>query len=96
MTRDDTAEAIDRLAPPPPPCFDSRQQWHSWLCASAETGPSPTTSPIQIRNGVAHFNARIGYCQDCPVSYRSEMLKRDRCCPTWVRRQMEKLVAEAA
>lgn len=86
MNRTETNEAIEQLAPPAPPCFDSRLQWLQWLYAAADahrTQESTGRSPLVFKEGQpVRFNFDISYCEDCDVRFRSAMLKEGRCNPT--------------
>lgn len=95
MTRDEVNEAIEQLAPPAPPCFESRIQWHEWLRAAAEVkNTSSASTPFVIVDGKPKFNTLVSFCDDCSQRYRSAMLKQDRCYPAWARRHA--LIPEVA
>lgn len=96
MNQADRQALIEHLAPPAPRCFETWLGWVEWLISSEHAyslnqGGS-LTNPLVIEAGQpVRFNANIGYCDDCTMSYRSSMLKAGRCNPSSLR--LEKATA---
>ena len=90
------AEEIKRvtdLAPPPPPCFSSVEQWHeylAWAEASDEPGMNPAKSSTQEDgDGKLHrrrlFNEGLNFCRDCERgTFKLRMERAGRCRPHWL------------
>ena len=83
MNREDANDRLARLAPPAPPCFESRLNWLEWLGeAWKPNGSTPETKPLIRRLGKFEFNHRIDFCSDCLPAYRAAMAAARRCRPT--------------
>lgn len=86
MNRD---RLVRELAPAAPPCFSSRDQWVEYLATAAvHQRLEHVAGPLLFEPGEpVRFDPTFSYCADCNLGYRSAMLKRDRCKPTFVREQ---------
>ena len=60
------------LAGEHPPCFESQQQWHSWLEA---VDPELGSPPPPRKDWPSEPN----YCRDCTLQNKLEMCKQGRC-----------------
>ena len=83
MNRGDQRGLLAKLAPPAPPCFNSRIEWIEWLGAALKPGAAtPGTAPLISRMGNLHFNYWVDFCSDCLPAYKAEMVSSRRCRPT--------------
>ena len=83
MNREDCRDLLARLAPPEPPCFNSRLEWLEWLdAASSPHASTRETMPLVSRMGKLQFNAKVDFCCDCLPSYKREMEAARRCRPS--------------
>lgn len=88
MTRLNLSDAIDDLAPPPPPCFLNRLEWVEYLksCAASQNdGESPKI--ILITNGEPRINWDYPICADCTQIHSLAMTKEGRCNPDFLKTQ---------
>jgi hypothetical protein len=81
------AQSARDLAPAAPPCFSSQKSWLDFVAAAAvaqrgEHEPGPL---LEEQGKPVQFDPAWSFCVDCPVSWRSRMLKADRCDPEAVR-----------
>lgn len=86
MTRLNLSDAIDDLAPPPPPCFLNRAEWTEYLksCAASQNdGESPKI--ILITNGEPRINWDYPICADCTQIHSLAMTKEGKCQPDFLK-----------
>jgi hypothetical protein len=82
------SDAIDDLAPPPPPCFFNRLEWTEYLksCAASQNdGESPKV--IYVVNGEPRINYSYPICADCRQVHRLAMTKAGKCNPSALKSQ---------
>lgn len=79
------SDAVDDLAPPPPPCFLNRNTWREYL-KSAAAVQNHKGEPVVIRwvNGSPEFAMDHNYCADCTEQKSVEMMAKDRCEPQFL------------
>jgi hypothetical protein len=77
---------VESVAPPAPPCFDSRLHWREYLVSAAQAASEkdqPTPLIFEVGKAV-RFNYAFPFCVDCDTVYRLAMLEKDRCKPDWL------------
>jgi hypothetical protein len=79
---------VRHAAPPTPACFDSDEQWQSYLISLAASGERITRrqdtgkwttvdgKKIRTERTVTTVFTRIDYCQDCPIGSAAQVAKR--------------------
>lgn len=79
-------DAVDDLAPPPPPCFYNRSSWMQYLQSAAGAQNQRNEPPvIQIaKDGAATFNWDFPFCADCTQIKSLEMTRAGRCSPHYL------------
>ncbi len=77
------SDAVDDLAPPPPPCFFNRGSWIACLKSAAAAQNHKGSQPVIIvaADGEPAFNTRLSYCADCTQAKSLEMQDKGRCNP---------------
>lgn len=77
------SDAVDDLAPPPPPCFFNRGSWIAYLKSAAAAQNHKGSQPVIIvaADGEPAFNTRLNYCADCTQAKSFEMQGKGRCNP---------------
>jgi hypothetical protein len=88
MNRLNLSDAVDDLAPPPPPCFLNRNEWIEYLksCAASQNdGESPKI--ILITNKGPQINYLYPFCADCTQIHSLAMTKEGRCKPDFLKQQ---------
>ena len=77
------SDAVDDLAPPPPPCFFNRVSWIAYLKSAAAAQNHKGSQPVIIvaADGEPAFNTRLNYCADCTQAKSFEMQGKGRCNP---------------
>lgn len=76
------SDAVDDLAPPPPPCFLNRHAWKEYLkSAAAVQNNNGEQKVILITKVDATFNLRLNFCEDCSRPHRNSMVARGLCDP---------------
>lgn len=87
-------DAVDDLAPPPPPCFFNRTGWMQYL-HSAAAAQNQRNEPLVIRiaqDGAATFNFDFPMCADCTQGKSLEMTRQGRCNPQYLTGLKEKML----
>lgn len=69
-------DGVDRLAPPSPACFESRDIWLQFL-ASADAVKDNAGGPQPFINGA--WNPHFHPCTDCTREFETEMVRARRC-----------------
>lgn len=84
------ADAVEDLAPPPPPCFYNRMSWLEFL-KSAATVQNMRGEPkvILIVDGEPTFNIDFDYCRDCTQIKSVQMLGKGLCNPKFLTERKE-------
>jgi hypothetical protein len=85
------SDAIDDLAPAPPPCFLNRLEWTEYLksCAASQNdGESPKI--ILIQNGEPSINYAYDICADCTQVHSLAMTQAGKCNPNALKSQAPK------
>lgn len=73
-------DAVEDLAPMPPPCFHNRVGWIAYLkSAAAAQNHAGEPRVILIANGEAVFNLDFPFCEDCTQIKSLEMHNQGRC-----------------
>lgn len=81
-TRINLADAVQDLAPAPPPCFLNRTAWLEYLkSAAAAQNHKGEPRVIAIVNGEPAFDMALNYCADCTEKKSVEMMGKGRCDP---------------
>lgn len=76
------ADAVEDLAPPPPPCFANRYIWREYLkSAAAVQYQRNEQRVILIVDGEPRFNNEMNFCRDCTPSTARAMKSAGRCDP---------------
>ncbi len=88
MSRINLNDAIDDLAPQPPPCFLNRMEWMEYLksCAASQNdGESPKI--IVIKDGNPAINYDYPICADCTQIHSLAMTQAGKCKPDALKSQ---------
>lgn len=89
------SDAVDDLAPAPPPCFQNRTGWREYLkSAAAAQNNRAEPKVILVDDGGARFNFAYPFCADCTQVKSVEMMRQGRCDPGFLQRLGQKLKAE--
>lgn len=81
-TRLNLADAVEDLAPAPPPCFLNHLSWREYLkSAAAAQNHKGEPRVIVIVNGNPEFDLTMNYCLDCTEKKSVEMMAKGRCDP---------------
>lgn len=91
MARINLADAIDDLAPEPPPCFLNHLEWVQYLksCAASQNdGESPAV--ILIKDGEPRINFDYPICADCTQGHSLRMTQLGKCHPNGLKVQEPK------
>ena len=91
MPRLNLSDAIDDLAPAPPPCFLNRLEWVEYLksCAASQAdGNNPKI--VVVKNGEPFINYDYPICADCTQSHSLAMTKSGKCKPDALKNQEPK------
>jgi len=78
-------DLIQQLAPPAPPCFETRLVWVEFLCSAAEETKGGRLGPIDARVQPVKFNAQFDFCRGCLAKHALAMLAAGRCQPHYLR-----------
>jgi len=84
------SDMVGALVPEAPPCFESRDQWVSYLTQAvidskvSSVNESPLL-PIKEEPGFA-FRRDFNYCADCTFEYRNQMRQQGACHPDFIRK----------
>lgn len=91
-TRLNLSDAVDDLAPVPPPCFLNRMSWREYLrsAAAAQNNKAEPKVILIARDGAATFNYGFDVCADCTQIKSVEMLAAGRCEPNFLQQLGEK------
>lgn len=86
------SDAVDDLAPPPPPCFLNRTAWREYLKSAAAAQNSRHEQKVVLiaQGGAATFNFAFNICEDCTQKKSVEMMAADRCKPNFLQQLGEK------
>lgn len=98
-TRINLADAVDDLAPPPPPCFHNATAWRQYLkSAAAHQHAKGEQKVILVReHQEPAFNPRFNFCADCETANRRAMSQVGRCKPDHIKTEAKpKTQKEAA
>lgn len=79
-------DAVDDLAPPPPPCFHNRTSWMEYLkSAAAAQNHAGEPKVIKIHKDGNHtFAFDFPMCTDCTQIKSLEMTRQGRCDPQYL------------
>lgn len=79
-------DAVEDLAPPPPPCFLNRTSWREYLKSAAAVQNHKGEQPIiLIVSGEPVFNMRLNFCEDCTSQAAAKMKAKGQCVPDHLR-----------
>lgn len=83
------SDAVDDLAPPPPPCFLNRTAWMEYLksAAAAQNSRHEPKVILIAQDGTARFSYQFDICADCTQIKSVEMLAAGRCDPEFLSKQ---------
>jgi hypothetical protein len=76
------SDAVDDLAPPPPPCWPDRTSWMEYLksAAAAQNKHGNPRVILTAAEGPA-FNTAFNFCTDCLSSRAARMTREGKCQP---------------
>ena len=77
---------VIKMAPPAPPCFDSRLSWLEFVGSAAEETKGGRMGPLDARTAPAKFNLQWDFCSGCLAKHALAMLDEGRCVPDHLRR----------
>lgn len=83
IVRVNLTDAVNDLAPPPPPCFLNRGHWMEYL-QSAAAAQNSRNEPKVILISVhrePYFNLDFPFCADCTQVKSTQMMGEKRCNP---------------
>lgn len=85
-------DAVDDLAPAPPPCFLNRTSWREYLrsAAAAQNNKAEPKVIVIDEDGTARFNYDYPFCADCTQVKSVEMMRAGRCDPQFLQQLGEK------
>lgn len=82
LARMNLSDAVDDLAPPPPPCFENRMLWRDYLKSAATAQYSKGEQRvILLVNDEPQFNTGFNFCRDCDSDTRASKQRAGRCNP---------------
>lgn len=86
------SDAVDDLAPPPPPCFLNRMAWMEYLksAAAAQNQKDEPRVFLYGPDGDVRFNFDFPFCADCTQVKSLEMDKQGKCKPDFLKQLGEK------
>ncbi len=82
MERLNLSDAIDDLAPPPPPCFLNSHAWTQYLksCATAQNATRYQKIVVMV-DGKPRINHEFRFCKDCTPEHKRAMQDKKMCNP---------------
>jgi hypothetical protein len=84
-SRCNLSDAVDDLAPAPPPCFVNKQHWIGYLkSAAAAQNQKDEPKIIRIFAGEPVLNRDFNFCADCNTDTSLAMHAKGRCKPGWL------------
>jgi hypothetical protein len=85
------SDAIDDLAPAPPPCFLNRLEWTEYLksCAASQND-GESQKIILIQDGEPRINFGYDICADCTQVHSLAMTQQGKCNPNALKAQAPK------
>jgi hypothetical protein len=88
MPRLNLADAINDLAPLPPPCFLNRLEWVEYLksCAASQND-GESAKIILIKDGEPTINYNYPICADCTQIHSLDMTRAGKCRPNALKDQ---------
>lgn len=82
------ADAVEDLAPPPPPCFANRFIWREYLkSAAAVQYQRGEQRVILLVDGEPRFNTEMNFCRDCMRGTALAMKAAGRCNPDHLKKE---------
>lgn len=79
-------DAVEDLAPVPPPCFLNRISWREYLkSAAAVQNHKGEQTVIFITDAGPAFNMGLDFCEDCNSQTAAKMKARGQCAPEHLR-----------
>lgn len=77
------SDAVDDLAPPPPPCFLNRMVWIEYLksAAAAQNSRHEPKVILVTQDDKAVFNKEFPFCIDCTQIKSVKMMEANKCNP---------------
>jgi hypothetical protein len=77
------ADAVNDLAPAPPPCFHNRIHWLEYLQSAAAAQACRTEPKVILSSSEqgAHFNLDFNFCADCTQVKSVQMMAKGLCNP---------------
>ncbi len=86
------ADIVAAVAPPAPPCFETRMQWVAYLGSAAENQKENKPYDVSDRlvlvrddEGSYQVNRRVLFCRDCTSEHKAAMQAVGRCRPQYLR-----------
>ena len=75
-------DVVLSLAPPAPPCWESRDSWREYVVAVSEAqSEKGQPAAIIFVNGKPRFNMELDFCADCTPLYAVARRSQGRCKP---------------
>lgn len=85
-TRLNLKDAVQDLAPPPPPCFLNHMQWREYLTsAAAAQACRGEPKVILVQNREPLFNSDFPFCADCTAKKSHQMSTQGKCNPNFLK-----------
>lgn len=77
------SDAIDDVAPPPPPCFLNAAEWRSYLKSAAAVQNQRNEQRVVFLadGGVPAFDLDYDFCRDCSAQHRASHERLGTCKP---------------
>jgi hypothetical protein len=77
-------ERLRGIAPPAPPCFETRLQWLEYLAAACNAKTVCRESQPGPLKGAA-LDPAYNFCADCTQGHQVAMMIAGKCRPNWWR-----------
>lgn len=81
------ADAVDDMAPEPPPCFHNRMLWIEYLKSAAAAQNQKDEPKLFLcgPDGAVRLNWNFPFCADCTQAKSLEMDSQGRCKPDFLK-----------
>jgi hypothetical protein len=78
-------DAIEDLAPEPPPCFKGAVEWREYLVSAAKSQVIGRRETVVLIRSDRAINPAFNFCRDCDKAYKRAMQADGRCVPDFLR-----------